>query len=58
MEDFNLIKVSDCCGSDMIPPDHLEQYGSLWRAWACYICRKCKKPCKAMINDSIETKQK
>lgn len=53
--DFNKLKegpeaekVSNCCGSSMIPPDLLqaEEMGSLWRAYACYICKKCGCPCE------------
>lgn len=40
--------ISDCCGAKMIPPDFeiAKQAGSLWKAWACYICKKCGKSCK------------
>lgn len=40
--------VSNCCGSEMIWPDWemAEQMGSLWRAYATYICKKCNKICE------------
>ena len=43
-----IASVSGCCSSEMIPPDWdmAEQMGSLWRAYACYICKKCGKACK------------
>ena len=43
-----IARVSGCCSSKMIPPDWdmAEQMGSLWRAYACYICKKCGKPCE------------
>ena len=39
--------VSDCCSYDMLEPDWdmAENAGSLWRAYVCYICKKCEKPC-------------
>ena len=40
---------SNCCNSDMIEPlpdDELEELGSLWRAYACYICKECGKSCE------------
>ncbi len=45
-EDENL--VSQCCKSTMIPPDWemADRMGSLWRAYACYICRDCGKACE------------
>lgn len=41
-------EVSDCCKSDMIPPDldAAENAGSLYRAHLCYICKKCGKVCE------------
>lgn len=41
--------VSSCCSFAMIPPDleMAERMGSLWRAYACYICKKCGKVCEA-----------
>ena len=55
MKDDKFIQVSDCCNSDMIPPDWemAEKSGSLWRAYACYICNKCGKVCEPVID--IET---
>jgi len=40
--------VSDCCYSEMIPPDWdmAEKMGSMWRAYACYICKNCGKICE------------
>lgn len=40
--------VSSCCYAEMIPPDEdmAEQMGSMWRAYTCYICKKCGKACK------------
>ena len=40
--------VSNCCNSEMIPPDWdmAEKAGSLWRAYAVYICKKCGKVCE------------
>jgi len=53
--------VSNCCGtSDMIPPtseEEIESAGSNWRAFACYICRKCGKACEAvptLISDGVK----
>lgn len=48
METENL--KSDCCNSDMIPPDEemMETAGSLWRAYACYICVRCGNACEAV----------
>lgn len=40
--------VSDCCGHSMIPPasdEEIEMAGSMWRAYASYICKKCSKAC-------------
>ena len=40
--------VSRCCNSsDLIEPDWeaAEEAGSLWRAYACYICKRCGKAC-------------
>ena len=41
-------EVSDCCNAKMIPPDWdmVDKMGSLGRAYACCICKKCGKPCK------------
>lgn len=39
---------SKCCNSsELIEPDWdaAEEMGSLWRAYACYICKKCGKAC-------------
>ncbi len=32
----------------MIPPDWemADMMGSMWRAYACYICKKCGKVCE------------
>jgi hypothetical protein len=47
-KELRISDVSGCCSSEMIPPDWdmVEQIGSLWRAYACYICKKCGKPCE------------
>lgn len=44
--------VSVCCSADTIPPDWemVERMGSLWRAYACHICKKCNKVCE-VVND-------
>jgi len=52
------VLVSKCClTDDMIPPDDemidSGKAGSLWRAYACYICRKCGKAC-----DTVEVELK
>ena len=49
----NLIPVSDCCSAEMIPPDldMEEQMGSMYRAAACYICKKCNKVCEPKNQD-------
>ena len=43
-----IASVSACCSSEMIPPDWdmVEQMGSLWKAYACYICKECGKVCE------------
>lgn len=43
-----IVSLSSCCSSEMILPDWnmAEQMGSLWRAYACYICKKCGKVCE------------
>lgn len=40
--------ISDCCNSEMIPPDFeaADNAGSLYRAFLCYICKKCGKVCE------------
>jgi hypothetical protein len=46
--------VSSCCFSaNMIEPDWemAEEAGSLWRAYACYICRECGKACDTVKVD-------
>lgn len=47
---FNPMKneQSNCCGADMIPPDweEAESAGSLWQAYAVYICKACHKACE------------
>lgn len=45
LEEKNL--VSGCCGAEMIPPDWeaAEEAGSMWIAYACYICKTCGKVC-------------
>lgn len=50
------VKLSDCCKSEMIPPDWetADRSGSLWRAYACYICKKCGKPCEVVIDDKTQ----
>ncbi len=42
------MKLSNCCKSEMIPPDWemADMMGSMWRAYACYICKKCGKVCE------------
>jgi hypothetical protein len=57
MED-NKKLVSACCGTtDMIPPeDDFEKYGSMWRAYACYICRKCGKTCDTVEHSDYKKK--
>lgn len=49
--------VSECCKSDMIPPDldGAENAGSLYRAFICYICIKCGKPCEPIKKETITT---
>lgn len=49
-ENAEKIIVSGCCNYIMIPPDWeaAEKAGSMWRAYACYICKKCGKPCEAI----------
>ena len=45
------LPVSRCCNSsDLIEPDWeaAEEAGSLWRAYACYICKKCGKACEVV----------
>lgn len=39
--------VSNCCAGDMVEPDDeiTESMGSLWRAYDCYLCKSCGKPC-------------
>jgi hypothetical protein len=39
--------VSHCCKGDMIPPDYeeAETMGSLWGAYAYYICKTCHNVC-------------
>lgn len=40
---------SKCCNFKVIPPaseEEIEKAGSMWRAWACYICKKCGKACE------------
>jgi len=53
-------ELSNCCNYEMIPPDWdmAEEMGSLWRAYACYICKKCHKPCepKPIENENKESK--
>jgi len=41
------LQVSDCCQNEMIPPDWeaAEEAGSMWRAYAVYICKKCGNVC-------------
>ena len=39
---------SKCCNSiELIEPDwdKAEEMGSMWRAYVCYICKKCGKVC-------------
>ena len=45
---FLLGAASGCCSSEIIPPDWdmAEKMGSLWGAYACYICKKCGKVCE------------
>lgn len=45
--------ISDCCKSTMIPPDWeaAENAGSLYRAYVCYICNNCGKPCEPIIQE-------
>jgi hypothetical protein len=46
--------VSSCCSSaNMIEPDWemADEAGSLWRAYACYICRECGKACDTVEVD-------
>jgi len=43
--------VSRCCNSkDLIEPDWdaADEAGSLWRAYACYICKRCGKACEVV----------
>lgn len=50
--------VSKCCLSpDMIEPDWemAERAGSMWRAYACYICRKCGEACYTVEIDAAST---
>lgn len=42
-------ELSDCCHFKMIPPEDEEDImGSMWRAYTCYICLKCEKPCNPL----------
>lgn len=52
--DAKLLVSSCCSSSDMIEPDWemAEEAGSLWRAYACYICRKCGKACDTIEVDN------
>jgi hypothetical protein len=52
--DAKLLVSSCCSSSDMIEPDleAAEEAGSLWRAYACYICRKCGKACDTIEVDN------
>lgn len=52
--DAKLLVSSCCSSSDMIEPDWeaAEGAGSLWRAYACYICRKCGKACDVVEVDN------
>jgi len=45
------IEVSNCCKYKMIPPDWemADKAGSLWRAYACYICKKCGNACEPIL---------
>ncbi len=47
------IELSDCCNSEMIPPDWemADKMGSMWRAWVCYICKKCGNVCNPIENE-------
>lgn len=41
--------ISRCCNSsNLIEPDleAAEEAGSLWQAYACYICKDCGKACQ------------
>lgn len=44
----NEILKSSCSNYEVIPPDweRAEKSGSLWRAYVCYICKKCGQPCE------------
>ena len=48
LNELTALQVSNCCKSEMIPPDWdmAEEMGSLYRAYTCYICKKCKKVCE------------
>ncbi len=49
-------EVSNCCHAPMIEPDEdeIETAGSLWRAYACYICKECGKPCEPIKIDHYD----
>jgi len=53
-------EISDCCKSDMIPPDWemAERMGSLWMAYAVYICKGCGKVCNAVNEQTPVDKNK
>lgn len=51
--------VSKCCNSsDMIEPDWdmAEEVGSMWRAYACYICKTCGKSCEVIESEIKKNK--
>ena len=48
MNNKEKVLVSDCCKTpDLIEPDWdmAEEMGSMWRAYVCYICKKCENSC-------------
>lgn len=50
---------SSCCSSETIPPDleAAKNSGSLWRAYACYICKKCGQPCEVVKSEAYLQQQ-
>jgi hypothetical protein len=51
--------VSGCCKAGMIPPDWdaVEEAGSLWPAYASYICKSCGKQCEPIDFTSSPSEQ-
>ncbi len=48
---------SKCCNTtELIEPDWdmAEKMGSMWRAYACYICKKCGKACDIIQTENTD----